>query len=294
MRNTRVKNITVAILLIIAVSLTFHFYRNLRTAEKSARIDLISAMPTEPQSLLSITKVTRSVKNNLENDLVPQLFSIDIPEKWIKILYLQDHIDKAQLSFHSGGCLLCIKTRLELIKEIKRQKLFEYPPVKENIGDYTLFYFPDINGRFMGCYEKGGLFIASYNKKLLMQTIDFRKDNNTPSHWNDSPLKRLINEQKVPYSWIFNAHMLGLPITQSDSWVPIEPAITQNEPYCTVALSLRELSDSLNLATRDSLNQWANKIFPRFQTSSHVDLDRSIIVFTIRKENTEKPTSHTD
>lgn len=52
----RPRDITIGLLLAITIALTFYFYKNLGIAKKSARIDLLTILPSEPKSILTLTK----------------------------------------------------------------------------------------------------------------------------------------------------------------------------------------------------------------------------------------------
>ena len=167
----RPRDITIGLLLAITIALTFYFYKNLGIAKKSARIDLLTILPSEPKSILTLTKPIKNQKFSWNDSGIQKIFNNNIPQKWTEILRLQNELEYAQLSFHQEGNLLCVRTGTNLIDKLQKIGLFGYLPEKENLNNFTLYYFPDTEGRFMGCYQQGGLFVASYNKKMLIRAL---------------------------------------------------------------------------------------------------------------------------
>ena len=290
----RPRDITIGLLLAITIALTFYFYKNLGIAKKSARIDLLTILPSEPKSILTLTKPIKNQKFSWNDSGIQKIFNNNIPQKWTEILRLQNELEYAQLSFHQGGSLLCVRTGTNLIDKLQKIGLFGYLPEKENLNNFTLYYFPDTEGRFMGCYQQGGLFVASYNKKMLIRALSRQISKTSPANWDTQALKSIMDNQKSPYFWIFQPQSLQLPAGQSPTWLSAELLINQDPPCCTIALPLVGLSDStIYTIANDSLLLWANRLFPQNHTSAQIDQDRSVIFFTICEEGKKKANSET-
>ncbi len=290
----RPRDITIGLLLAITIALTFYFYKSLGIAKKSARIDLLTILPSEPKSILTLTKPIKNQDFSWNDSGIQKIFNNNIPQKWTKILRLQNELEYAQLSFHDEGSLLCVRTGTNLIDKLQKIRLFGYLPEKENLNNLTLYYFPDTEGRFMGCYQQGGLFVASYNKKMLIRALSRQTNKNNPANWDTQALKSIMDNQKSPYFWIFQPQGLQLPAGQSPTWLSAELLINQDPPCCTIALPLVGLSDStIYTIANDSLLLWANRLFPQNHTSAQIDQDRSVIFFTICEEGKKKANSET-
>ena len=194
----RPRDITIGLLLAITIALTFYFYKNLGIAKKSARIDLLTILPSEPKSILTLTKPIKNQKFSWNDSGIQKIFNNNIPQKWTEILRLQNELEYAQLSFHQEGNLLCVRTGTNLIDKLQKIGLFGYLPEKENLNNFTLYYFPDTEGRFMGCYQQGGLFVASYNKKMLIRALSRQISKTSPANWDTQALKSIMDNQKSP------------------------------------------------------------------------------------------------
>ena len=75
----RPRDITIGLLLAITIALTFYFYKNLGIAKKSARIDLLTILPSEPKSILTLTKPIKNQKFSWNDSGIQKIFNNNSP-----------------------------------------------------------------------------------------------------------------------------------------------------------------------------------------------------------------------
>ena len=98
----RPRDITIGLLLAITIALTFYFYENLGIAKKSACIDLLTILPSEPKSILTLTKPIKNQKFSWNDSGIQKIFNNNIPQKWTEILRLQNGIGVCPTFLSSG------------------------------------------------------------------------------------------------------------------------------------------------------------------------------------------------
>ena len=57
---------------------------------------------------------------------------------------------------------------------------FTFPAQQREETSVPVRYYPDVDKHFLGCYYHEGIFVASYNRRLLVETVE--RQQTYPAH----------------------------------------------------------------------------------------------------------------
>lgn len=95
----------------------------------------------------------------------------------IEALYPEDKNDpagKTVIGFYPAGGIIWHPVKpgeKERIERRLRTLFSAFPPVKEKIGNTTLYHYPLEENRFFSCFIEEGLWCGAYNRKLLLESL---------------------------------------------------------------------------------------------------------------------------
>ncbi len=233
------------------------FFRHME--QEKQRLDCYALIPERANAILRIKerKTGTDIARCKEMErFLPKLFgelmgSMDLNE-WI-------------FSFHEAGVVCYVKTSHKDANRLKNtlsSLLGSFPPEKVCKYGVSMEYYADLNGKFIGTFQKGGYWVASYNSPLLTKALQKTLySGETPSIYSSLEKKKGKSGADV---WIFTP-LIDVDIQQPDSshwsisqpWFQADIYRKGTDMIAFSALSPKAYNDSTASVISDSVR---NKI----------------------------------
>ena len=163
------------ILLLSAVALMgiLSLYQRIHHAQSKGEVNLCALITQRPQAILRVLRpellrlmlpstphAEQLLASSLPNNVLCQLNGADKQPPFTLIYYPEGEVWLAALSY------------------IEAQSLFNrlnenhgFAPTEEEVWKQVVRYYPEEGKRFLGCTYRQGIFMASYQRKLLLSTL---------------------------------------------------------------------------------------------------------------------------
>ena len=181
-----IKLIFWAIVVIIVGIMGAYFYTSMEQEEKTYQLDIFSLIPENTKSILQINNLdsfSQQIDENIFDD-----FSNEKRFDWINflsrfILPLKNEKKsfpgwgkgRIVVSFHDKGEIYYTKVRTNEIsvwKDMLETVIFPpFPPVVQKYNGEKILHYSLADNRFFSCIFKEGIFIGSFNSKLIENII---------------------------------------------------------------------------------------------------------------------------
>lgn len=179
------------VFIVFAVVTGIYFYSVMKQEEKTYQTDIYSYVPGNTKSILQINKF----------DQFSLLFDKNIPVDassgsmfdWTRTLerciyplkndgnmFSQWGRGRMIVSFHEEGEIYYTKLRSDEVavwKDILEKEIFPpFPPLVQKFEGMDILHYTLADNRFFSCTFKGGIFIGSFNNKLIEKVIQCEKN----------------------------------------------------------------------------------------------------------------------
>ncbi len=283
--------IIVLSLLIAAVSASY-FLGFLQREKEAETQDLYYLLPTQPKSVLAINQPTAFAHLLLEKTPGVDILQRWIPEAFLYLLRQEPETPFLLFSFHQEGVICYAKANKKqaekLEHDILRSYFSAYEPQEETLHDIRFRYYADTGSRFLGCYQYGGIWVASYSKRLLEQVV--RKQLLPQKQTDDDDLSPFFRQfdRNATANLLFPSDGWQIQVARHDTilwkynlpWVCTDlfPSEGNICGFCSFPYAVP--NDSLYEAMGDSLAIQLEALFPRLHVTPQTSQDSSEVYFT--------------
>lgn len=285
------EDIAIAIVALAAACLSVsYFFGYLQQEKLTERKDIFCLLPSTSDTVLAVNQPGVFDRLVLDKDKGLRLFKAYLPEIFLQIIREQPELKFALFSFHPEGVACYLQADRRLSRKIEQETLQHhfttFDPQTEYLYGQECRFYPDQGSRFLGCYQKDGVWIASYSKRLL-ETIA-RQQAMFPGNLPDiqTDLKRF--DPKATANLLFPAGDWQIQVTSRDSviWkyplpricVDLFPSEGNLCTFCSLPYPVP--ADSLFQRIGDSLAIQVGKRFPALQLTPQISHDDSQLFFT--------------
>lgn len=281
--------IIIGIIAIIAVSILFV---RLKKTQNAVNFNLIELVPSSTTALLRVNKPNDMRKYVLSNKDITAAFNSQIPPVFVSLINFIRGNQTCLCSFHPQGIIFYAQIDNYQEKSIKENILQPYfgsfAPQIQNIANINVKFYAAKDNQFLGYYLKNGIFICSYSRKLLEETIF------STSAETNTELIKTMNEadNKAPFNVFINSDLLNLRINLSDStmwklksrWLSADFFMNKNKLCYFGSLPYFTEIDSLYTPLADTLTLRIKTAFPKFNFSAEINKDTDKMLYTGRLE----------
>ena len=175
------------IIFVVIVGLLVYFYiTSMKQEEETYQADIFSFIPKNTKSILQINNLDMFSKQLAENVLkdFPDEKMLDWTKSLNRFIFPLKSDEKSfpgwgkgriLISFHDKGEMYYTKLRSDEIavwKEMLENKIFPpFPPVIQKYEGKEILHYSLADNRFFSCVFNGGIFIGSFNSKLIEEAV---------------------------------------------------------------------------------------------------------------------------
>jgi hypothetical protein len=189
--NLYYKLIAWIVFIVFAIVAGIYFYTVMKQEERTYQADIYSFIPGDTKSILQINKFDRFSllfdKNIAVDSTTGSMFDwINTLEHCISPLENEGNMfsrwgrGKLMISFHDEGEIYYTKLRSDEVaiwKDILENEVFPpFPPLIQKFEGMDILHYSLPDNRFFSCTFKGGVFIGSFNNKLIEKVVLCRKN----------------------------------------------------------------------------------------------------------------------
>ena len=288
----RKKDITILLaLFVITILCVRYFHKRMSDEQLVASVEPLSLIVPTPKTILSVNRPDVLSKFILPMENFRKVFTQRTP------LFFQDIIQKkndfpAFLLVYYPESVVMIASMNEqdanhLYKEL--DSYFDYSSLEKIKYGITMRYFPDIDKRFLASYYHQGVFVASYDNRLIKQIAKKQR------FYPQTVLPEIQNAvQKKGRNAALNLYMpnekLNLFVKTSDTtewrledpWLGSDLFYNEGKVCCVHELNYDASLDSLQLYQNlsDTIQDRLNQLFPEIKTTTQVSHDEAVAYFT--------------
>ncbi|MCD7972783.1 MAG: hypothetical protein LUG18_08970 [Candidatus Azobacteroides sp.] len=174
------------IFIVIATLGSIYFFSGLKDEKRSSQTDILTLVPAGTTSILQINSFgeflvhfNKNITINRSNynlfKWLPILSQMIVPHMKQSNSFFQPGRNTLLISFHEEGEVYYVKmhTReMQKWKKILEEEVFSsFPPMVQHYKEMEIYHYPLNDNRFFSSVMKDGVFVGSFNLKLLQQLI---------------------------------------------------------------------------------------------------------------------------
>ena len=290
----------------------WYFYTGIDENRSVSDVDLYKLVVPTPEAILAINRPLVFDKVILPKKDIGKAFTDRIPKVYLDLIRENPELSHFLLSFYNHGQVFFAP-----MSEYEARRLFgqlearcSFKPQRIKDKDISYRYYPETKRRFFGCYYHEGVFVASYNRKLLEQVSGRQQ---TDSLRIIPGLEKALGETNpnAPVNLFIPSDSLDLyvqitEITEwrmKEQWLGMDVLLNEDklclfhtQPYQASLDSLfyqtgfssftmwnnaQYRLETLYQCMGDTMQARINKLFPQIKTTAQVSHDEAVAYFTI-------------
>jgi len=179
---------TIVVIIVGCIGIYFYsyFYSSMKQNQKTYQFDIFSLIPENTKSILQVNNLdlfSRQLDENVLKDFpnekmfdwTKSLFRFILPLKSEQKTFPGWGKGGIVISFHDKGEVYYSRVRsgeISVWKDMMENEIFPpFPPVVQNYEGMEILHYALADNRFFSCVFKGGIFIGSFNGKLIEEVI---------------------------------------------------------------------------------------------------------------------------
>lgn len=290
----------------------WYFYTEMDENKSISDVNPYTLVVPGSEAVLAINRPLVFEKVILPKKDIREVFSSHIPGVYTDLIRENSDLPLFLFSFYSQDLVFYApmsgSEARQVFKQLKAR--FPFKDQRKTVSLIDCRYYPEAERRFFGCYYHEGIFVASYNRKLLEQVA---KRQQTDSVRIIPGLKEVVKKTNAntPINLFVPSDSLNLyvqitEITEwriKDQWLGINIFPSDNKLCCFHTQPYQPSLDSLFYQTGfSSFSMWnnaqyrmetlyqsmgdtmqarINKLFPQIKTTAQVSHDEAVAYFTI-------------
>lgn len=300
------------ILISITIATIIFFYKNMSDVKFVATVNPYSLIVPTPKAVFAINRPLVFERIILPMDHIRQAFEEHIPPIFLSLIRENSDLSSFLIAYYQQGDILYAPMENYMADRLFKQldASFIYPAQEREEASIPVRYYPDAEKRFFGCYFHDGIFVASYNRKLLIEVAERQQA-------HAARVLPELNEalKKAGKSATLNLFVPSGPLDLhvqindttewriKDQWLALDLFFSEGNLCCFNEQPYEERLDSLFKDMRypyfsiwnnstfrldhlyqsmgDTLNARFNTLFPQIKTTAQVSHDEAVAYFTI-------------
>lgn len=149
-----------------------YFYKNMSDEQFVATVDPYSLVIPTPTAIFAINRPPVFEKMILPMENMRKAFSDHTPAIFLSLIQQNPDLSSFLIAYYPQGDILYAPMDSHTAERIFKQldASFTFPAQQREEASVPVRYYPDVDKHFLGCYYHEGIFVVSYNRKLLVET----------------------------------------------------------------------------------------------------------------------------
>jgi len=165
---------------------------------------------------------------------------------------------------------------------------FTFPAQQREEASVPVRYYPDVDKHFLGCYYHEGIFVVSYNRKLLVETA--KKQQTYPAQIIPELADLISKKGKSGTMNLFiQSASLDLLVQMNDStewkmknqWLAMDLFYNEGSLCCFNEQPYEETLENFYPNLCDTITTRINRLVPQIKTTAQVSHDEAVAYFTV-------------
>lgn len=283
--------VTFVIAALATLMAVWFFLGKMQKEKETVRTDLYTLVAPASDAFLSVNRPAAFTKYILSRKPERDAFASKIPDIYLSIIQNNRNLPWLLLSFHPQGVVLYAQAGNSLVSQIEKntlQKTFgSFAPQKQKRDGITFIYYPDAGNRFFGYYQHGGVWVASYSKKLLEEVAQIQRNRHSYLLPDQDRLRRSF-DKNAPLNLMVQADSLDLYVALPDStewrirnrWLGADFFMNENHLCYFGSLPYNATADTLYAPLGDTLALRLEQAFPQFKVSNQTTREEGRVFYT--------------
>jgi len=147
-----------------------------------ATVDPYSLVVPSPTAIFAINRPPVFEKMILPMENIRKAFSDHTPAIFLSLIRQNLELSSFLIAYYPQGDVLYAPMDSHTAERIFKQLdvSFTFPAQQREETSVPVRYYPDVDKHFLGCYYHEGIFVASYNRRLLVETVE--RQQTYPAH----------------------------------------------------------------------------------------------------------------
>ncbi|WP_297901927.1 hypothetical protein [uncultured Parabacteroides sp.] len=285
------KDITIFIVLfLVTISCVGYFYKNMSDEQLVATADPYGLIIPTPKAIFAINHPSVFERMILPMKNIHKVFSDHISSIFLSLIQENPDLSSFLIAYYPQGDILYVPMNNYTAKRIFKQldASFAFPAQRQEEASIPVRYYPDIDKLFLGCYYHEGIFVASYNRKLLVETMERQQAHPVRII---PELEELIN--KKGKSSTMNLFLPSAPLDlythindstewrMRNQWLAVDLFYSEGNLCCFNEQPYEEISEEVYQNLCDTITNRINQLFPQIKTTAQVSHDEAVAYFTV-------------
>ncbi len=150
-----------------------YFYKNMSDEQFVASVDPYSLVIPTPTAILAVNRPP-VFKMLLPMENIRRAFSDHTPAIFLSVIRQNPDLSSFMIAYYPQGDVLYAPMDRHTAGHIfeRLDAFFAFPAQQRMEEAVAVRYYPDVDKRFLGCYYHEGMLVASYNRGLLLKTVE--------------------------------------------------------------------------------------------------------------------------
>ena len=279
------------VLFVITIFCVRFFHKKMSDDQLVASIEPLSLVIPSPQAILSVNRPAVLNKMILPMKNFEMIFSGHTPKLFHGLIQENDKFPAFLLVYYPEGVVMLSSMNQQHVKQIYDflDCEFDYPAMEKTEYGITMHYYPDIKKQFLGCYYQNGMFVASYNNRLLKDIAQRQQYDRLQISPEIHQAVRDKGKNAAINLYIPSA-TLNLYVQTSDStewrienkWLSSDLFYNEGKVCCVNELKYEAALDSIHFYQRlsDTIQVRMDHLLPQIKTTTQVSHDEAVAYFT--------------
>lgn len=283
----------IAIFLCLSVAMILairYFYKGMSDERSVSATDPYTLIAPTPQAVLAINRPHSFSKVMLPTPNIRKVFAQHIPEAYLSLIEENPDLSSFLIAYYPQGEILFAPADQEMAKRLLKQWDAAFPFPAQRLEGYAIpmYYYPDTDKRFLGCYYHNGLFVASYQRKLLLLTAERERAKATVL---PEIQKAIAKSESSTIDLFLPGQSLDLHIQSGDTlswslppqWLALDLFFSDGSLCCLNEQPYEERLDTAGFyqSLRDTIRNKVGRLFPDVKTTAQVSHDEAVVYYAI-------------
>lgn len=190
------------LVLSLAGSFVYHLFKHIYEEDARTDINMYALFPAPPKALVRVQQTQYWNRSSSDKQTIQQLFGEQMPRLYQQLFALHP-VNNVWFCLYPEGMICILPTTPEeagKLQQKMKQLLNTFPPQKVSQNGIDVYYYADAENEFAGAFYANGLWVSSYNKVLLDQTLQRINLQIHPTQETNIPLAHATTSLLIPAS----------------------------------------------------------------------------------------------
>ena len=267
-----------------------YFYKHMNDEQFVATVDPYSLVVPSPTAIFAINRPPVFEKMILPMENIRKAFSDHTPAIFLSLIQQNPDLSSFLIAYYPQGDILYAPMDSHTAERIFKQldASFTFPAQQREEASVPVRYYPDVDKHFLGCYYHEGIFVVSYNRKLLVETA--KKQQMYPAQIIPELADLISKKGKSGAMNLFiQSASLDVQVQMNDStewkmknqWLAMDLFYNEGSLCCFNEQPYEETLENFYPNLCDTITTRINRLFPQIKTTAQVSHDEAVAYFTV-------------